>query len=87
MTTPLGEEPRTYEMTFPTAGGGAEELSHRGVSGTGSNADGDSVTLHTLACQGNRDHAGRLQPPPPTVTPVRHAGDLEGSERVACCHR
>ena len=36
---------------------------------------------------GHRDHTGGGKPPPPIVTPVRHAGALEGAERLTYYHR
>ena len=64
-----------------------KELSRWGVSGKGSEADGNAGPLSTPACQGNRDHPGGGKPPPPTVPLVRHAGALEGVERLAYYHR
>ena len=63
-----------------------EELSSRGVSVTGGDADGYEGTLHSPTCQVNRDHTGGGKPPSPIVPPVQHNGALEGSEWAARHH-
>ena len=72
---------RNLKDGFPNRGG-HREMYRQGVSGTGSNADGDAVTLPTPACPGKRDHAGGVKPTPHTVPPVQHDGGMEGSKHV-----
>ena len=55
---------------------GPEELSCQGLSGTGSNADGDAGPFPTRSCQVHRDHIGGGKPHPPTVPLVQHDGAL-----------
>ena len=55
--------------------------------GTGNDADIYEGKIPTPVCKGHLDHTRVGQPLPPMVTKVRHAGALEGSERVARHHR
>ena len=85
----VGHGPRRRALSlqdgFPNHGGG-EELSHRGVPGTGTDIDGDSGPLPTPACTVHRDHTEGGQLSPPTVPLVQHYGALEGYERVTSYH-
>ena len=49
---------------------GGKELSHRGVLGSFSNADGDTVPLYTSTCPGHLDHTVGGKPPPPKMPPA-----------------
>ena len=60
---------------FPNPGG-PKELPYQMVSGTDSDTDGDAGPLYTQEFSGQRDYTILGKNPPPTVTLVRHAGDL-----------
>ena len=57
------------------------------MSGTGGDADGNEVKFPILTCQVHYDHTGGGHPPPPTVTPMRHDGDMEGLKWASHHHR
>ena len=59
----------------------------QGMSGTGSNANGNASPLSKPANPIHRDYTGGGQPPPPTVPPMQHAGALESVKRATYHHR
>ena len=52
----------------------------------GGNADFREVSIMASACTGQCGITVGGQPPPHTVTPVRHAGDMEFLERIVQEH-
>ena len=52
----------------------------------GIDTDGHANALLALECLGHRGNTERGKPPPPTVSFVRHAGDVAVPERVTPAH-
>ena len=57
-----------------------------GLPRPGREEDGDADALFQPACPGYLDHFGVGKPPPPTVSPIRHADPMEGTKRQAPRH-
>ena len=70
---------------------GTAELSYRGVSGTGGNADGDADSdagsFISLPYTGYRHHIGGGKPTLTMVSPMQHVGTLTCTEQDTRFHR
>ena len=62
------------------------ELPHQRVSGTGGDADNDTVSFLPLACTGYLHNIGGGKPSPPMVPLIQHIGDLGCTEWEAPHH-
>ena len=65
---------------------GTKELPRQGVSGTGGNTDGNSVSFLSQACPGHIHCIGGGKPPPPTVPLMQNYGVLTITERASPRH-
>ena len=59
--------------------GRAAELPSGGLTRPGRDEDGNADALFQSAYPGYHDHFGGGKPSPPMVTPMRHAGTMEGT--------
>ena len=63
--------------------GGTAYMPRVRVPGESGDDDGNAVALRAPACPQHCGDAGGRKLPPPRVRQVRHAGPLEGAERVS----
>ena len=64
----------------------AMELPCGGMPSTSDDEDGNVGKFYAPACPGHRGNFGGWKHPPPTVTPMKHAGPLTRTERKSYCH-
>ena len=84
-TTAPSEEPCTYRMAFPTAGG-PWNCTIKGFLGRASPRMAMRDHLFHWHVQDTVIILEEGNPPPPTVHPVQHSGALEFTEWEAPCH-
>ena len=72
-------------MAFLTTGG-LRNFPVEGCPGIIVNKDGNAGINFLPECPGYHYNFGGGNPPPPTVTPLEHAGYLESYEKEAPCH-